>query len=66
VRNSEKGAVVAAEYPKVRMVYGGLDDGKVLEEEGGKADVVIREFHLFYVTPFVVSFHFISIRGCPL
>ena len=43
VRNSDKGAVVAAEYPKVRLVYGGLDDSEVLEEEASKADIVLRK-----------------------
>jgi len=42
VRNSDKGAVVASEYPKVRLVYGGLDDYEILEEEASKADIVIR------------------------
>jgi uncharacterized protein YbjT (DUF2867 family) len=44
VRNSDKGAVVASKFAKVRLVYGGLDDAKVLEEESAKADIVIREF----------------------
>lgn len=42
VRNSDKGAAVAAEYPKVRLVYGGLDDSELLEEEASKADIVLR------------------------
>ena len=42
VRNSEKGASVAAEYPSIRLVYGTLDDSALLEEESARADVVIR------------------------
>ncbi|KAK4982202.1 hypothetical protein LTR50_007807 [Elasticomyces elasticus] len=40
VRNSDKGAVIAAEYPKIRLVYGDLDSSELLEEEARKADVV--------------------------
>lgn len=43
VRNSDKGAVVAAAYPKIRMAYGTLDDSAVLEEEASKADIVVRK-----------------------
>ena len=42
VRNSDSGAKVAAEYPKIRLVYGTLEDSAVLEEESAKADIVIR------------------------
>ena len=42
VRNPERGAPVAAEYPRVRLVYGTLEDSELLEEESAKADVVIR------------------------
>ncbi|KAG9663007.1 NAD(P)-binding protein, partial [Aureobasidium melanogenum] len=40
VRNTDKGAQVAAEYPKVKLVYGDLDSSDLLEEESKKADVV--------------------------
>ncbi|KAH0288387.1 NAD(P)-binding protein [Aureobasidium namibiae CBS 147.97] len=40
VRNSDKGAQVAVEYPKVKLVYGNLDSSDLLEEESKKADVV--------------------------
>jgi hypothetical protein len=43
VRNSHSGAKVAAEYPKIRLVYGGLDDSEILEAESAKADIVIRK-----------------------
>ena len=43
VRNSDKGALVAAAYPKVRLVYGTLDDATLLEEESAKADIVLRK-----------------------
>lgn len=42
VRTPEKGALVAAEYPSVRLVYGTLDDSELLEEEAARADVVIH------------------------
>ncbi|KAI9832794.1 MAG: hypothetical protein M1819_004014 [Sarea resinae] len=42
VRNSDKGAVVAAQYPKVRLVYGELDKVDTLEEEAKKADIVLH------------------------
>ncbi|KAF7514252.1 hypothetical protein GJ744_000022 [Endocarpon pusillum] len=40
VRNADKGAKVAASYPKIRLVYGTLDSTDLLEEEAGKADIV--------------------------
>ncbi|KAI4741610.1 NAD(P)-binding protein [Aureobasidium sp. EXF-12298] len=40
VRNSDKGAQVAVDYPKVKLVYGDLDSTDLLEEESKKADVV--------------------------
>ncbi len=42
VRNADKGAKVAAAYPKVRLVYGTLDSIDLLEEEAGKADIIYR------------------------
>ena len=42
VRNSEKGALVASQFAKVRLVYGDLASEQILEEEAKKADVVIR------------------------
>ncbi|KAL8912221.1 MAG: hypothetical protein Q9171_002735 [Xanthocarpia ochracea] len=44
VRNSEKGAQVASQYPAIRLVYGDLDSAEVLEEEARKADIVLRKF----------------------
>lgn len=43
VRDSNKGALVAASFPKVRLVYGSLEDTALLEEESSKADIVIRK-----------------------
>ncbi|OAL30034.1 hypothetical protein AYO20_08938 [Fonsecaea nubica] len=40
VRNSDKGAKVAAVYPKVRLVYGDLDTVDLIEEEAANSDVV--------------------------
>ncbi|KAL9098814.1 MAG: hypothetical protein Q9163_005592 [Psora crenata] len=42
VRDSDKGSQVASQYAKARLVYGGLDDVGVLEEEAKKADVVLN------------------------
>ena len=42
VRNSEKGALVAAAYPKIRLVYGTLDDSALLEAESARADIVLH------------------------
>ncbi|KUJ16152.1 NAD(P)-binding protein [Mollisia scopiformis] len=42
VRNSDKGAPVAAVYPKIRLVYGTLDDSELIEEESARADIVIH------------------------
>lgn len=40
VRNSDKGAKVAAAYPKVRLVYGDLDAIETIEEEAANTDIV--------------------------
>jgi N-acetyl-gamma-glutamylphosphate reductase len=42
VRNSDSGAKVATEFPKIRLVYGTLEDSEVLEAESAKADIVVR------------------------
>ncbi|KAL8995817.1 MAG: hypothetical protein Q9169_004537 [Polycauliona sp. 2 TL-2023] len=42
VRNSEKGAQVASQYPDIRLVYGDLDSSEVLDEEAQKADIVLH------------------------
>jgi N-acetyl-gamma-glutamylphosphate reductase len=42
VRDSKKGALVAAAFPSIRLVYGTLEDSKLLEEESARADIVIR------------------------
>jgi N-acetyl-gamma-glutamylphosphate reductase len=44
VRNSDKGAVVAKEYAKVKLVYGDLDSVELIEEESKKADIVCRKY----------------------
>jgi hypothetical protein len=48
VRNSYKGALVAAAYPKIRLVYGTLEDTTLLEEESARADIVLREYAYFW------------------
>ncbi|KAF2164559.1 hypothetical protein M409DRAFT_67708 [Zasmidium cellare ATCC 36951] len=45
VRNTDKGAKIAQQYPKVKLVYGDLDSEDVLEAEAGKADVVCHFAH---------------------
>ncbi|KAI7101442.1 NAD(P)-binding protein [Hortaea werneckii] len=45
VRNSEKGAQVAKEYPNVKLAYGDLDSTDLLEEEAKKADIVCHWAH---------------------
>ena len=40
VRNSDKGAKVASQYPSIRLVYGDLDSATLLTEEATKADIV--------------------------
>ena len=47
VRNSSKGAKVAAQYPKVRLVYGDLDATDLITEEANKADIVYRKLFSF-------------------
>lgn len=44
VRNSDSGAQIASVFPKVRLVYGTLDDSDLLEEESAMADVIIRKY----------------------
>lgn len=43
VRNSDKGAEVASQYSKVRLVYGSLDDQHLLAQEAQKADIVLSK-----------------------
>lgn len=44
MRDSDRGAAVAAAFPDVRMVYGTLEDAEVMEEESAKADIVLRTY----------------------
>lgn len=41
MRNSDKGAQIASQYPTVKLVYGSLDDVELLEREAQKADIVL-------------------------
>ena len=50
VRSSEKGAPVAAQYPKIRLVYGDLDSTELLEQEAKNSDIVLRQ-HSFPPSP---------------
>ena len=43
VRNSDKGAQVASQYPRVKLVYGDLDSTELLVEEARKANIILRE-----------------------
>lgn len=49
VRNSDKGAKVAAAYPSVRLVYGDLDSTDLLTTEASKADIVARTSAISHV-----------------
>lgn len=52
VRDSSRGALVAAQYPRARLVYGSLDDEALIEEEARKASIVCREFtSVSFVSP---------------
>ncbi|CAL3962818.1 unnamed protein product [Diplocarpon coronariae] len=42
VRNSDSAAKVAAAYPRIRFVYGSLEDSTLLEDASSKADIVIH------------------------
>lgn len=42
VRNSDKGAKVAAQYPKIRLVYGDLESDDLLTKESANADIVLH------------------------
>ncbi|KAF1936020.1 NAD dependent epimerase/dehydratase family protein [Clathrospora elynae] len=42
VRNSDKGAKVAAQYPRTRLVYGNLDSTELLTTEASNADIVVH------------------------
>ncbi|KAL8696893.1 MAG: hypothetical protein Q9201_007425 [Fulgogasparrea decipioides] len=42
VRNSDKGAEVASQYPTIRLVYGDLDSAETLEKEAKNADIVLH------------------------
>lgn len=42
VRNSDKGAKVASQYPKIKLVYGDLDSTDVLTAESANADIVVH------------------------
>lgn len=43
VRNIDKGAQVASQYPTIKLVYGNLDNVELLEQEARKADIVLSE-----------------------
>ncbi|KAL8826543.1 MAG: hypothetical protein Q9170_007361 [Blastenia crenularia] len=49
VRNSDKGAQVASQYPGVRLVYGDLDSTDILEREAKEANVVLHCAHADHV-----------------
>jgi len=42
VRNSDKGAKVASQYAKIRLVYGTLDDIELLTKEAAGTDIVVH------------------------
>ncbi|RDW69593.1 hypothetical protein BP6252_08613 [Coleophoma cylindrospora] len=42
VRDSERGALVAAAFPKIKLIYGTLDDLEVIEKAASEADIVVH------------------------
>lgn len=42
VRNSDKGAKVASQYSKVRLVYGDLESSDLITKEAANADIVLH------------------------
>ena len=42
VRNSDKGAKVASQYPKVRLVYGDLNNSELLTTEASTSDIIVH------------------------
>lgn len=42
VRNSSKGALIAKQYPSIKLAYGDLDSYEMLVEEASKADIVLN------------------------
>lgn len=57
VRDSDKGAQVASQYPNIRLVYGDLDSAETLHKEAKKADVVLR----MLPAPLAIMFYFFFI-----
>ena len=51
VRNKDKGAKLAREYPQVRVVHGDLDSADVIEQEVKNADIVYRMYYSCKVLP---------------
>jgi nucleoside-diphosphate-sugar epimerase len=49
VRTAEKGKSVTDKFPKVKTVQGDNDSSDLLKKEASKADIVIREFLLFWL-----------------
>ncbi|KAF1957570.1 NAD dependent epimerase/dehydratase family protein [Byssothecium circinans] len=49
VRNSDKGAKVASQYPKIKLVYGDLDNTDILTAEVAKADITLHFAHADHV-----------------
>lgn len=43
VRNTDKGAKVAAQFAAVKLVYGDLDSTALIEDESRAADIVCRK-----------------------
>lgn len=43
VRSQDKAEKVSSQYPRARIVLGGLDDAETLRKEAAWADIVLRE-----------------------
>ncbi|KAE8372398.1 nucleoside-diphosphate-sugar epimerase [Aspergillus bertholletiae] len=42
VRSADKGEQIKAQYPSVEIIYGSLDDTRILESESSNADIIIH------------------------
>lgn len=59
VRNSQKGALVAKQYPRIKLAYGDLDSDELIEEESRKADIVCRMYilHCSFASTLPIHIH---------
>lgn len=53
MRDSDKGALIASQYARIRLVYGTLDDSDLLEAEAKRADIVLSEYPVYNLVAMV-------------